>query len=154
MSRFVAPVLVASALGLAFFAAGCTEKLVAPPPPEPILGVPDSIQQVFTAGCAFSNCHGGATPRQGMGLDDARTSYLSIVGVAAAQNGAFQRIAPGDSANSYMVMKLRNDARISGQPMPQGGFPLDEAEVMKITAWAQQGAPGEDQAFATSTNVE
>ncbi len=154
MSRFVALLLVACSVALAVLAAGCTEKLVAPPPPEPILGVPDSIQQVFTANCASSNCHGGATPRQGMGLDDARTSWLAIVGVAAGQNGSFQRIARGDSANSYMVMKLRDDARISGQPMPQGAYPLDEAEVMKIAAWAQQGAPGEDQAFSTSTNVE
>ena len=154
MSRLVATVLVACAVASAFFAAGCTEKLVAPPPPEPILAVPDSIQQVFTDNCAFSGCHSGATPRQGMGLDDARTSYLAIVGVAATQNGSFQRIAPGDSADSYMVMKLRNDGRINGQPMPQGGFPMDGVLVTRIAAWAQQGAPGVDQALATSTKVE
>jgi len=96
----------------------------------------------------------GSTPRQGMGLDDARTSYLSIVGIAATQNGSFQRIAPGDSANSYMVMKLRDDARIGGQPMPLGAFPLEPGDVLRIAAWAQQGAPGVDQAFTTSTNVE
>ena len=122
-SGAVAPVLIAFAITLAGFAAGCTEKLVSPPPPAPLLGVPDSIQQIFTASCAFSSCHGGATPRLGLGLDDARTSYLAIVGVAAAQNGAFLRIAPGDSADSYMVMKLRDDVRIGGQPMPPGAFP-------------------------------
>ena len=155
-------VIIVAAVAVAVFAAGCTEKLVQPPPPEPILGVPDSIQQIFTANCAFSSCHGGSTPRQGMGLDDSHRSYLAIVGVAAVQNGSFLRIAPGDSANSYMVMKLRHDPRTGGQPMPLGGYPLDGNLVIKIAAWAQAGAPGEHIAnarrqaslFSTSTNVE
>jgi len=33
-------------------------------------------------------------------------------------------------------------------------FPLEPADVERIAAWAQQGAPGVDQAFTTSTNVE
>ena len=133
---------------LAGAVAGCTEKLVEPPPPEPILGVPDSIQQIFTANCAFSNCHGGSTPQQGMSLEDARTSWLAIVGVPSNQRSQFQRIEPGDSLDSYIVMKLRNDPRKGGQPMPLGGFPLDSASVMSIALWAQHGAPGEEQPVA------
>ena len=54
----------------------------------------------------------------------------------------FQRIAPGDSANSYIVMKLKDDPRIAGAPMPFGAFPLDQVLVSRIASWAQQGAPG------------
>jgi hypothetical protein len=158
----VSGLVAASALLLATFAAGCTEKLVAPPPPEPLLGVPDSIQEIFTANCAYSNCHGGATPQQGMGLGDARTSWLAIVGVASAEKPEFMRVAPGDSANSYVVMKLRADPRRAGQPMPQGAYPLDPELVMKVASWAQNGAPGQERPtmsrqapiFSTSTNVE
>lgn len=154
--------VVACAVLLAALAAGCTEKLVDPPPPEPLVGVPDSIQQIFTASCASSNCHGGATPQVGMGLDDARTSWLAIVGVAATQRPAFLRIAPGDSADSYVVMKLRADPRRGGQPMPLGAYPLDPELVMRIASWAQAGAPGQEVSalrrqpagFSTSTNVE
>ena len=121
---------------------GCTEKLVEPPPPPTVFAVPDSIQQVFTQNCAFDGCHGGATPQQGQDLTDAVTSYANIVGVASHEKPAFMRIAPGDSANSYMVMKLRNDPRKAGQPMPLGGFPLDASLSIRIAAWAQQGAPG------------
>lgn len=156
----VTRLLAASALVLATFAAGCTEKLVAPP--EPLMGVPDSIQEIFTANCSYSSCHGGATPQQGMGLGDGRTSWLAIVGVASAEKPAFLRVAPGDSANSYVVMKLRADPRRAGQPMPQGAYPLDPELVMKVATWAQDGAPGQElptmsrQApiFSTSTNVE
>ena len=130
------------ALGLA--ALGCTEKLVEPPPPPPptATGVPDSIQAVFTANCAFDGCHGGTSPQRGMDLTDAVTSYEHIVGIAANEVATFERIAPGDSANSYIVMKLKDDSRILGQPMPFGAFPMDQVLVSRIASWAQQGAPG------------
>lgn len=127
---------------LAVAAAGCTQKLVEPPPPPTVLAVPDSIQQVFTQNCALSTCHTGPNPQQGQDLTDAVTSYANIVGIASHEKPAFQRIAPGDSANSYIVMKLRNDPRKGGQPMPLGAFPLDPALVMRIATWTQQGAPG------------
>jgi hypothetical protein len=131
-------------LALVLAALGCTEKLVEPPPPavETTTGVPDSIQAVFTANCAFDGCHGGTSPQRGMDLTGQVASYEHIVGIAANEVAAFKRIAPGDSANSYMVMKLRNTAGIAGQPMPFGAYPLDPALVIKIAAWAQQGAPG------------
>lgn len=134
-------VLLALALGVAVI--GCTEKLVEPPPPQVVLGVPDSIQQIFTANCALPQCHAGPTPQQGQDLSDAVTSYNLIVGVASHEKPAILRIAPGDSANSYMVMKLRGTQGAGGgQPMPLGAFPLDPALVIKIAAWAQQGAGG------------
>jgi hypothetical protein len=128
----------------AALAAGCTEKLVQPPPPDPVLGVPDSVQAVFAANCAFDGCHGGATPQQGLDLASARASWLSIVGVPSNQRSQFLRIAPGDSANSYVVMKLRNDARKGGQPMPLGDYPMEASLTMTIAAWAAQGAPGQE----------
>lgn len=130
------------AVFLALVAIGCTEKLVEPPPPPTVLAVPDSIQQVFTQNCAFDGCHGSVDTQQGQNLSDAVTSYANIVGVASHEKPAFMRIAPGDSANSYMVMKLRNDPRKAGQPMPLGGFPLEASLSLRIAAWAQQGAPG------------
>lgn len=128
----------------ALASAGCTEKVTEPPPPPPILAVPDSIQEVFTNNCGFAGgCHGGATPAQGMQLGvDARRSWTDIINVAATWDGAYNRITPGDSLNSYLVMKLRDDPRILGNPMPLGGYPMDPALVMRIAAWTAQGAPG------------
>jgi hypothetical protein len=153
--RAALPALLVLAAALA---AGCTEKLVQPPPPEPVFGVPDSVQQVFTDHCGFDGCHGGGAPQVGMDLSSARASWLAIVSVPAQQQqGQYLRIEPGDSHDSYVVMKLRNDARKGGQPMPLGGYPLDGALVIKIAAWAQAGAPGQDQMSAmrsTSTQFE
>ena len=136
------PMQASIALVLALIVVGCTEKLVEPPPPPTVLAVPDSIQEVFTLNCAFDGCHGSVDTQQEQNLSDAVTSYANIVGIASHEKPAFQRIAPGDSANSYIVMKLRNDPRKAGQPMPLGNFPLDPALSLRIAAWAQQGAPG------------
>jgi hypothetical protein len=124
-------------------AGGCTEKLVQPPPPPTVFAVPDSIQQIFDVQCGFSGCHGGSSPHSGMQLGQgARTSWDNIVGVTSTTDVGYQRIAPGDSTNSYIVMKLRNDSRILGNPMPLGGYPMDPALTMRIAVWAQSGAPG------------
>ena len=140
--RRARPMQASIALLLALIVIGCTEKLVEPPPPPTVLAVPDSIQEVFTQHCANDNCHGGANPQQEQNLSDAVTSYANIVGVASRERPAILRIAPGDSGNSYMVMKLRNTPGIGGQAMPLGGFPLEASLTMRIAAWAQQGAPG------------
>jgi hypothetical protein len=125
-------------------ASGCTEKLVQPPPPPTVFGVPDSIQEVFTTNCALSNCHAGSAPQQGMALTDAGTSWTAIVDVPANElMGQYRRIAPGDSADSYIVMKLRGDARIFGQRMPLGRPALDPALIMRVASWAEAGAPGQ-----------
>jgi hypothetical protein len=121
---------------------GCTEKLVEPPPPATVYAVPDSIQEIFTNNCLTSNCHGAPAPHEDMDLSDATTSYAHIVGVASAEKPTFFRIAPGDSADSYLVMKLRGDPRIDFARMPLMRPPLDPALILKIASWVDQGAPG------------
>jgi len=127
--------------GIAAFL-GCTEKLVEPPPPATVFATPDSIQEIFTNSCVFSGCHGQPDPHEGMDLTDATTSYAHIVGVASTELPAFQRIAPGDSADSYIVMKLRDDPRIQFARMPLNRPPLDPALILRVASWAAQGAPG------------
>jgi hypothetical protein len=156
-----------AALAVPFLlATGCTEKVVEPPPPSPIveLEVPDSIQAIFTANCFGSFCHNSAPPAGDQSLVDARTSWLNIVDVASTEKPEFKRIAPGDSANSYVVMKLRGDSRIVGGRMPLGRpGGLDPVLILRIASWAQQGAPGtpitaiaahQASDFSTSTKVE
>jgi hypothetical protein len=134
------PAAVALAAVLAL--AGCTDKVSSPQPPPPVLAVPDSIQAIFTAHCAFDGCHAGSGAPRGEDLSDPQRAYELTVGVPSGEKPEFQRIAPGDSANSYLVMKLRDDPRISGVPMPFGAYPLDPALTQRIAQWAQAGAPG------------
>ena len=146
-ARRTLPLLGLAVLGgLGFTLASCTDKVTEPPPEPPtpiVFAVPDSIQEVFTNRCGFAGCHGGAAPQRGLQLGaDARTTYREIINVPAETDNAYNRITPGDSTNSYIVMKLRNDPRILGDAMPFGNFPMDPALTMRIAAWTAQGAPG------------
>ena len=103
----------------------------------------DSIQgNIFGPSCAVSGCHSGpAGPNlpQGMDLSSADASFANLVSVVSSQDPAFQRVAPGDANNSYLVRKLEDTATV-GQQMPAGGSPLDQAAIDVIRAWIDNGA--------------
>src|SRR5215470_1876840 len=86
-------IAAAALLALAGCGSGSGESSPAPPRLEPTLL---SIQaNIFTPTCAVSGCHTGATPIQGLKLDDG-SSYANLVGVPATTVGAPVRVIPGD----------------------------------------------------------
>ena len=93
--------------------------------------------QVFTATCAASGCHSGATPPQGLSL--VAPAYASVVGVASTEVPALQRIRAGDAANSYLIQKIEGTAAV-GARMPLGGPFLDATTIARIRAWVNAGA--------------
>jgi hypothetical protein len=134
----LAPLLLALAL------CGCTEKLpvVVPVAPVPKLAVtPDSVQAIFTTTCG--KCHGGTDPLAGLDLDSSRDSWLALVGVRSIEDAAFYRVAPFDTLDSWLVMKLKGDERILGSQMPLGDPPLAQRKVNVITGWIAHGAPAD-----------
>ena len=125
--------------------AGCTQKLpVEAPamPVEPKIAVtPDSVQAIFSLTC--SKCHGGDFPLSGLDLSNARASWLALVDVRSVEDTTFFRVAPFDTVDSWLVMKLKNDARIVGSQMPLGDPPMTQAKISVITGWVAAGAPAE-----------
>ena len=100
------------------------------------------VQPIFTASCAFSGCHGGASPAQGMNLS-AGQAYANTVNVPSNELPSMDRIEPGDPDQSYLVNKIQGtqgDVGGSGQRMPLGGDPLSEADIDTIRAWITAGA--------------
>jgi hypothetical protein len=126
--------------------AGCTEKLPTETSPLPIpipmiAVVPDSVQGVFDAHCI--KCHGGTDPLAGQDLDSSRDSWLALVNVRSNEDTTYFRVAPFDTLDSWLVMKLKNDPRILGSQMPLGDPPLPPAKIAVITGWIAQGAPAD-----------
>ena len=103
--------------------------------------VPDSVQAVFTAHCI--KCHGGTDPLAGQDLDSSRDSWLALVNVRSNEDTTFFRVAPFDTLDSWLVMKLKNDPRIVDSQMPLGDPPLPQAKITVITGWIAQGAPAD-----------
>jgi hypothetical protein len=116
------------------------------------------VQPIFTASCATAFCHGSplGAPMSLLSAD----SYASLVGAASCEAAALKRVAPGDSAGSYLVVKLEGTqsailaaggcqaCSISGgsvancgSRMPLTGPPyLPDAEIRLIRDWIDQGA--------------
>jgi hypothetical protein len=101
------------------------------------------IQPIWDASCT-TGCHtaGGIAELFVVLSGD---SYGNIVGVLSGQATDKQLIEVGNSANSYMIAKLRGtqvDAGGSGGPMPGGvnPVPLPEATIVLIEQWIDGGA--------------
>jgi hypothetical protein len=108
-----------------------------PPPPA----APTLTQLKTTAFAVCSGCHtgGGTSLPSSMDLHPAAI-YASIVGVASVEQPSLKRVAPGDSANSYVVQKLEGAPTITGARMPFGGPYLDQATIDQVKAWIDAGA--------------
>jgi len=98
--------------------------------------------RIFNASCAFSGCHGGAAPAQGMDLTSGM-AYSNIVNVASTQQPSVDRIEPDDPARSYLYLKVIDDPSISGSPMPRGGPALAQELIDLLRDWIERGAPND-----------
>ena len=101
-----------------------------------------SIQDnVFTPIC--SSCHTGvgASLPGSMNLSSVTASRAALVSVASVEQPGVQRVAPSNSAGSYIVQKLQGDPGIGGNRMPLGGPYLDQPTINVIRQWIDAGAP-------------
>lgn len=130
-------------LVLSVFAAACGGS--EPAAIEPRLAVLQA--KIFTPKCASAACHstGNAANAGQLDLSEGR-AYAALVNVAAQNVGAveesLQRVAPGDAAHSFLLLKVKESVPVAyGTRMPQGTAALSESELTAIESWIQQGAP-------------
>jgi hypothetical protein len=140
-----APEAAAAGLLVSVLLAGCG-TVKSPTEPAPAAGgavftFAQIQQQIFTPTCARSGCHAASTASEGLVLDAGR-SYALLVGHAATEASALDRVQPGRPESSYLILKLRGDPSISGLRMPQNGPPfLTAAQIDGIAGWIRAGAP-------------
>lgn len=94
---------------------------------------------IFTPRCAV--CHSGAGSTSGiqnMDLRNADASFMTLVNVLSVEDGNFNRVLPGQPANSYLVHKLQGIATV-GSVMPPTGM-LSNAEITAVQDWITNGA--------------
>lgn len=121
------------------FNAGSPPPPPTPPPPPPAAFGPNfsEIQAaVFTPSCATANCHSGGNPPASLNLE-AANSFAMLVGIASEQDGALQRVNPGNPEVSYLIRKLEGSG--SGQQMPPNNA-LPQADIDIIRQWITDGA--------------
>jgi len=100
------------------------------------------VQPIFTGNCAFTGCHAGSSPEEGMSLGEGQT-FSNVVNVAARQLLTMNRVTPNQPDNSYLVHKVQGThlaAGGSGSQMPLDRSPLSQSDIDLIRAWIQAGA--------------
>ena len=100
------------------------------------------VQPILSNNCAFSGCHAGTSPAQGMNLGAGQT-FGNVVNVAARQLPGMNRVTPNQPDNSYLVHKIQGTHLAQGgggSRMPLGRSPLSQDEIDLIRAWVQAGA--------------
>jgi hypothetical protein len=100
-----------------------------------------AIQPIWDANC-LTMCHeaGGSAVTI---LDLSGNGYDNLVGMPSTQAVGLNLVEPGNSADSYLIHKLRGtqvDAGGLGAAMPSGGDSLEEATIAMIEAWIDAGA--------------
>lgn len=100
------------------------------------------VQPIFTANCALSGCHAGASPAQGMNLSSGQ-AYGNIVNVPSVESRLL-RVKPGQPDSSYLVHKIQGTQTTvggSGGRMPLGRAALSQTQIDVIRQWIADGAP-------------
>lgn len=102
--------------------------------PNPTLS---SIQSnVFTPGCALTNCHGNSGTQANQNLTTGQ-SFTNLVDVESQLFPPSKRVEAGNSANSILIKILKGE--VSPQ-MPQNRAPLSDAIIDSIAKWIGTGA--------------
>jgi len=109
-------------------------------PPETVKADPSfsaDIQPIFTANCALAGCHDASASQQ-LNLS-AGNAYVNLVNVDAGEVPARKRVLPGNSAASYLVIKIEGNQTVGGR-MPLGRSPLSAVQIQNIKNWIDRGA--------------
>lgn len=100
------------------------------------------LPMLETKGCPGGYCHGGG--KGGLDWGSAQATYDELVGVTSSEDGGCsdaKRVAPGDSANSHLFLKLKGTP-LCGESMPPYPNPeLSQDELDVVRAWIDGGAP-------------
>ncbi len=123
----------------AFILCSCADQIVSECEDTTAAGLQSklsSIQQyVFTPSCATAGCHSATSPQQDLNLSSG-SSYSNLVDVTSHEDGVMKRVAPGNSAQSWLMKKLNGDGT---SQMPPAGQ-LSQATIDTIAAWIDAGA--------------
>jgi hypothetical protein len=136
------------ALAFGLVAAGCGELKDLPTapgggnePPDPTATFSRVQSEIFTPTCARVGCHDAFGAQQGLVLA-AGSAYGHLVNVKSTEN-ALDRVEPGSPQASYLYLKITGSAGITGERMPFGLAPLDDAQLKLVSDWIRRGAPND-----------
>jgi hypothetical protein len=110
-------------------------------PVDPTATLTRVRNEIFVPSCALAGCHGAIGAQSELQLTPA-AAYANLVGRNSVEMPQLLRVAPGDPANSYLYRKVTG-AGITGERMPLGLPPLNDAQLRLVRDWIRRGAPND-----------
>lgn len=109
--------------------------------------IPDQVLDIFYDNCATVGCHAGPNAQSGLDLTEDFAAAGLVNKPSSDYGDEFLRVDPQNPARSYLIMKIKGDAKIKGDRMPRGGQELSDSEIAAIESWINS-LPAEAQARA------
>jgi len=150
-------------LSLALFAFGCDDTTTNTQMDMSAVVIPHNFDQINTqilgpSCAAFSVCHSPEGARDANMLDLKTDPYTALVGVLSenmkAKGEGKLRVKPCDSANSFLIIKLKlptNEDTTTGYGhyMPDTNPHLPNEQIQAIADWIDRGALKNEPATVT-----
>lgn len=100
---------------------------------NPAVDFEAEIQPIFDQHC--TTCHGPPDP---IAFMDLTLGYQQLVSVPSFQLDVFDRVMPGQAAQSYLMFKINCGSQFSGERMPFNAAPLNLPQQALIRDWINQ----------------
>ena len=100
--------------------------------------------QIIERRCGIGGCHSESAHQGGLFLTR-DSAWKALVNRPSALRPGEVLVRPGDAANSWMVIAIRDDAarRLGLARMPLGSGPLTPNQIQTIVNWVNRGAPND-----------
>ena len=115
-----------------------------PCPTEPVSGIDENplfnkdIQPIFNTNCSVSNCH-NSSAAAGLNLSE-NVARDFLVDQTSKQVSDTKLVIPGNTENSYLIIKLENRQTNGTSRMPLGASALSTETIQLIKNWISKGA--------------
>lgn len=122
------------------FVIGCSSSDKGTPPFGTIDEDPsfsDDIAPIFASLCSNDGCHSTRTASAGLVLES-NVARTNLVNISATSESGKTRVIPGNSTDSYVIIKLEGRQN-SGSKMPLTGS-ISGTQIQLIKNWIDQGA--------------
>lgn len=115
--------------------------------PDVVVGMPlfgRDIVPIFERRCGIGGCHSEVSRQAGLVLTRA-SAHAALIGTPAQTRPGEVLVRPGDAANSWLVIAIRDDAarRRGLARMPLASGPLTPNQIQTIVNWVNRGAPND-----------
>lgn len=136
---------------LAALAVGCAdfEGVVTPTGglPDVVVEAPrfhQDILPIIERRCGIGGCHSESSHQAGLYLSS-DSAWSALVNRPSRLRAGEVLVRPGDAANSWMVIAIRDDAvrRTPLARMPLASGPLTPNQIQTIVNWINRGAPND-----------